>query len=98
MSGLRHVLLGLSPEPVRYQTAWDEQRRVHAARVADEVPDTVLLLEHEPVYTAGARTARRLGAALGLQPPVVHGEQGRAAEDADAGLAQRQRRRDAKFP
>lgn len=39
-----------------YNTAWEDQRRRHAARVADEAPDTVLLLEHEPVYTAGKRT------------------------------------------
>jgi lipoyl(octanoyl) transferase len=30
---------------------------VHAARFADEIPDTCLLLEHPPVYTAGRRTA-----------------------------------------
>lgn len=41
---------------VDYQVAWDEQRRVHAARFADEIPDTCLLLEHRPVYTAGRRT------------------------------------------
>jgi lipoyl(octanoyl) transferase len=41
---------------VDYQAAWDEQRRVHAARFADEIPDTCLLLEHRPVYTAGRRT------------------------------------------
>jgi lipoyl(octanoyl) transferase len=41
---------------VDYQDAWDEQRRVHAARVTGDVPDTVLLLEHPPVYTAGKRT------------------------------------------
>ncbi|MFD7712492.1 lipoyl(octanoyl) transferase LipB [Streptomyces sp. NPDC059785] len=42
---------------VDYQLAWDEQRRVHAARFLDEIPDTCLLLEHPPVYTAGRRTA-----------------------------------------
>jgi lipoyl(octanoyl) transferase len=41
---------------VGYHDAWEWQRRLHAARVADEVPDTVLLLEHDPVYTAGKRT------------------------------------------
>jgi lipoyl(octanoyl) transferase len=56
VSGLRHVLLGFMPRPVAYQAAWDEQRRLHAARVANEIPDTVLLLEHEAVYTAGKRT------------------------------------------
>lgn len=44
--------LGLVP----YEEAWDLQRRRHAARAADEIPDTVLLLEHPPVYTAGKRT------------------------------------------
>ena len=39
-----------------YTPAWDLQRQVHAARVAGEVPDTVLLVEHDPVYTAGKRT------------------------------------------
>ncbi|MBD9727991.1 lipoyl(octanoyl) transferase LipB [Streptomyces caniscabiei] len=57
MSGLRFVRMGFGTEAVEYQAAWDEQRRVHAARFADEVPDTVLLLEHPPVYTAGRRTA-----------------------------------------
>src|SRR5260370_1691118 len=36
---------------------WDLQRRIHARRVADEVPASCMLLEHEPVYTAGKRTA-----------------------------------------
>jgi lipoyl(octanoyl) transferase len=41
---------------VDYVEAWDEQKRLHAARVADTGPDTVLLLEHPSVYTAGRRT------------------------------------------
>ena len=53
MSELVLVHAGLVP----YDVAWAEQRRVHAARVAGELPDTVLLLEHPPVYTAGKRTA-----------------------------------------
>jgi lipoyl(octanoyl) transferase len=51
------VYLGLGPAPIEYRTAWDLQRRIHARRVADEVPDSCLLLEHQPVYTAGKRTA-----------------------------------------
>jgi len=42
---------------VPYDVAWAEQRRLHEARVAGEAPDTVLLLEHPPVYTAGRRTS-----------------------------------------
>ena len=42
---------------MEYREGWELQRRVHARRVADEVPDSCLLLEHEPVYTAGKRTA-----------------------------------------
>jgi lipoyl(octanoyl) transferase len=41
---------------VAYGDAWARQRELHTRRVAGDVPDTVLLLEHEPVYTAGKRT------------------------------------------
>ncbi|MGH3714821.1 MAG: lipoyl(octanoyl) transferase LipB [Micromonosporaceae bacterium] len=41
---------------VDYQDAWDEQRRLHAAVVEGSAPDTVLLLQHPSVYTAGKRT------------------------------------------
>ena len=43
---------------VPYEQAWTEQRRMHAAVVDGEEPDTVLLLEHPPVYTAGRRTTK----------------------------------------
>ena len=42
---------------VPYQEAWDLQRAVHADVVAGVRPDTVLLVEHAGVYTAGRRTA-----------------------------------------
>jgi lipoyl(octanoyl) transferase len=51
------VYLAFGPDPVDYLEGWDLQRRIHARRVADEVPDSCLLLEHQPVYTAGKRTA-----------------------------------------
>lgn len=40
---------------VDYQTAWQMQRELADARIAGG-PDTLLLLEHPPVYTAGKRT------------------------------------------
>jgi lipoyl(octanoyl) transferase len=41
---------------VPYVSAWAEQRRIHDEVVAGRAPDTVLLLEHPAVYTAGRRT------------------------------------------
>ncbi|WP_104432814.1 lipoyl(octanoyl) transferase LipB [Kineococcus xinjiangensis] len=41
---------------VPYAEAWELQRRLHAERAAGERGDVLLLLEHEPVYTAGRRT------------------------------------------
>jgi lipoyl(octanoyl) transferase len=41
---------------VPYDEAWRLQQSVHA-EVADGAEDTVLLLEHPPVYTAGKRTS-----------------------------------------
>jgi lipoyl(octanoyl) transferase len=47
---------GLSANSVPYDEALQRQRALHAAVVAGRAPDTVLLLEHPPVYTAGKRT------------------------------------------
>ncbi|PWW24786.1 lipoyl(octanoyl) transferase [Geodermatophilus normandii] len=52
MTELRVVRAGTVP----YEEAWARQREIHAARVAGEGPDTLLLLEHPSVYTAGRRT------------------------------------------
>ena len=41
---------------VPYEDAWAWQRQLHQERVAGTGPDTLLLLEHPPVYTAGKRT------------------------------------------
>jgi lipoyl(octanoyl) transferase len=50
------TLTVLRPGVVDYREAWDEQRRLHDAVVAGEQPDTILLLEHPSVFTAGKRT------------------------------------------
>jgi lipoyl(octanoyl) transferase len=49
---LRVIRAGLVP----YEQAWAQQREVHAAVLSGTAPDTVLLLEHPSVYTAGRRT------------------------------------------
>jgi lipoyl(octanoyl) transferase len=41
---------------VEYREAWALQQRVRAARQAGTIPDTLLLLEHPPVYTRGRRS------------------------------------------
>ena len=45
-----------APDFLPYQDGFELQRQVHAEVVANKRPDTVLLLEHESVYTAGKRT------------------------------------------
>ena len=49
---------GFAPHYVPYHDGWELQRSVHEEVVAGTRTDTLILLEHEPVYTAGARTAR----------------------------------------
>ena len=53
---MRFVHLGLDPDFVDYEQAWQVQRDTHAKVVSGEEPDTVYLLEHAAVYTAGKRT------------------------------------------
>ncbi|MFI6597009.1 lipoyl(octanoyl) transferase LipB [Nonomuraea sp. NPDC050536] len=69
--GLAVVRLGVD---VPYEQAWELQRWVHGKRVADELPDTVLILEHAPVYTAGKRTAPHERPADGT--PVIDVDRG----------------------
>jgi lipoyl(octanoyl) transferase len=52
MDVLHVVRLGLVP----YEEAARLQQTLAAQRAAGEVPDTLLLLEHPPVYTRGRRT------------------------------------------
>ncbi|WP_127793379.1 lipoyl(octanoyl) transferase LipB [Agromyces sp. LHK192] len=54
---LDYVVTGLSANSVPYSEGLTLQRAVHHAVVTGESPDTVILLEHESVYTAGKRTA-----------------------------------------
>lgn len=51
-----YVVAGLSANSVPYLMALEQQRAVHAAVASGQAPDTVILLEHPSVYTAGRRT------------------------------------------
>lgn len=46
----------LFSEPIPYLDAWQLQVRLHRERVLDLRHDTILILEHPPVYTLGRRT------------------------------------------
>jgi lipoyl(octanoyl) transferase len=49
-------VVGLSPNFVDYEAAWQLQKSVHNRVAKGEISDTVLLLEHSSVFTAGKRT------------------------------------------
>jgi lipoyl(octanoyl) transferase len=68
--------LGVSRQP--YRETWALQQRLHAQRVDDAIGDTVLLLEHEPVFTAGRRTAP-------LERPLPGTTRGAEVVDVDRG-------------
>ena len=49
-------VVGLSPTTVPYHEGWALQRGIHADVESGALADTMLLLEHDAVYTAGRRT------------------------------------------
>lgn len=53
---IEYRVMGLSANSVPYLEALELQRETHAAVVRGSAPDTLLLLEHPSVYTAGKRT------------------------------------------
>ncbi|MFO0707496.1 MAG: lipoyl(octanoyl) transferase LipB [Nitrospira sp.] len=55
--------------PVRYADAWMLQQRLHRERVTGLRPDTLVLLEHQPIYTVGPRTSPT---AWGGDPDASH--------------------------
>ena len=50
------IVAGLAPDLLPYPEALALQRSIHSKVVEGTRPDTVLLLEHPSVYTAGTRT------------------------------------------
>ena len=55
VSDLTFRTVGFGADAVEYLDAWELQREVHAG-VVGGAHDTVLMLEHPPVFTAGKRT------------------------------------------
>jgi lipoyl(octanoyl) transferase len=45
--------------PVPYSVAWEVQQQCHAERLSGTRADTLVLLEHQPIYTAGRGTRAR---------------------------------------
>jgi lipoyl(octanoyl) transferase len=73
---LMYLYAGFGAASVDYQEGWDLQRLVHDRRVADVIPDSCLLLEHDPVYTAGKRTAVSDRPAGDPGAPVINVDRG----------------------
>ena len=51
------ALTSLSPDLLQYHEGWALQRRIHEEVAAGTRADSLILCEHEAVYTAGKRTA-----------------------------------------
>ena len=60
--------------PIEYTRAWEYQRQIHADVSTGVRPDTVLMLEHASVYTAGKRTEPHERPADGT--PVIEVDRG----------------------
>lgn len=66
---------GLGRDLLDYTQTWDLQRALHAEVAAGTAPDTVLVLEHAEVYTAGRRTEPQ-ERPVGSRVPVVEVDRG----------------------
>lgn len=81
MRVLNVTMLGEVP----YEAAWDLQRRLHTARVHDEIADTLLLLSHPPTLTAGRADGRADVWASLRQTPAKLQSRGVALVETDRG-------------
>lgn len=64
--------LGRAP----YLEVWERQKQLVEARVRGEVPDTLILVEHDPVFTLGRRREASRNVLLPGDTPVVQVERG----------------------
>lgn len=71
---MQFTICGVGERFVPYDEGLALQRDTHARVVAGDMPDTVLLLEHEAVYTAGKRTEESERPADGT--PVIDVDRG----------------------
>ena len=67
---------GFGDAAVDYLDGWELQRQVHERRCHDEIGDSCLLLEHQPVYTAGKRTSPADRPAGDAGAPVIDVDRG----------------------
>lgn len=59
-----------------YLAAWELQKRRVEQRIAGEIPDTALFVEHDPVYTLGRRKGAADNVLAPMGVPVVQVERG----------------------
>ena len=64
--------LGRAP----YTEVWDRQRALAEARAQDLRPDTLILVEHDPVYTLGRRRGAAQNVLFAGEVPVSQLERG----------------------
>ncbi len=69
-------VVGLGPDAVDYLAAWELQRTVHERVATGDLPPTVLLLEHPPVFTCGKRTEPHERPADAGGAPVIDVDRG----------------------
>lgn len=67
---------GFGADALAYEQALDLQRQLHARRASGQIPDTCLLLEHQPVYTAGRRTSQEDRPIADPGAPVIEVDRG----------------------
>lgn len=60
----------------RYERSWARMREVLDARIEGSTPDTLILVEHEPVYTLGRRKGAQQNVLDAGEVPVIQVERG----------------------